>query len=536
MSDDAPSTALTVQPQRALRTPVEDLLPVYDSARFDHMGRIASVMAKASLVPDTLKGNGYEEAAANCFQVVELADRWGYSPFAVAQCASVVHGKLMLEGKLVAAVLESKLGIELNHYYTGEWGQDDYRIFVTDTDLTAEQIAGLKPHIKMPGIKIIDGSVGEWKTKEKNGATKGNWISQPDMQLQYRGDRTWAKAFKSAIMLGVLTEDDMDAFSDRQESRRPSLSAGPDLAALENARQSMVAAPEKQSAATVVVQPDPPTKGEDQTQSPEATAEESHVEPDPGHAEDAAQTTAPHGEVYLLAGEPVGDDGKFPTYKDGKPFSRASEKAAGRLKAYDLHTPVQESGEAERPTPTASAPTAEAGPATSASAKPASDPSPGPVVSGPESLASGSESSTEAIFSDIDDPNPGEINELEPVDPLIAAMTELNGANSGREIKDIMGRTSASEAFKSADDNGRMLVRQAAWDRYSELHNRGVEDGRVTLDVMFMSLWIEFGATTKLQVDQMWAAFFQGDVYKGLNDGWKRALAALITKRKAVLP
>jgi hypothetical protein len=126
----------------------------------------------------------------------------------------VVHGKLMLEGKLVAAVLESKLGIELNHYYTGEWGKDDYRIYVTDADLSDEQIAGLKPHIKFPGIRIVDGSVGEWKTLEKDRSTKGNWKNQPDVQLQYRGDRTWARLFKSAIMLGVVTDDEIEAFAD----------------------------------------------------------------------------------------------------------------------------------------------------------------------------------------------------------------------------------------------------------------------------------------------------------------------------------
>jgi hypothetical protein len=45
-------------------------------------------MARPASCPTRLKGSSFEEAQANCFQVVELADRWGYSPFAVAQCAS----------------------------------------------------------------------------------------------------------------------------------------------------------------------------------------------------------------------------------------------------------------------------------------------------------------------------------------------------------------------------------------------------------------------------------------------------------------
>jgi hypothetical protein len=407
MADDAPSTALTIQQPRALRTPVEDLVPVFDTNRFEHYGRIATVMARASLVPDSLKGSSFDEAQANCFQVAELADRWGYSPFAVAQCASIVYGKLMVEGKLVAAVLASKLGIELNHYYTGEWGKDDYRIYVTDADLSDEQIAGLKPHIKFPGIRIVDGSVGEWKTLEKDRSTKGNWKNQPDVQLQYRGDRTWARLFQPAIMLGVVTDDEIEAFAGRQESRRPSLAAGPDVAALENARLSLVAGPEKQSAPPTVVQAEPPAQDQDPAPSGAATAEETHAETPTGDAEDAVKTTAPHGEVYLLAAEAIGDDGKFTTYKDGKPFSRASEKAAGRLKAYDLHPPVQEETAAplerpRRPRRLAASP---------ASHRPrtASDGRWLRSFSGPGEPTSdarpASASSTAAIFSDIDAPS-----------------------------------------------------------------------------------------------------------------------------------
>ena len=43
-------------------------------------------------------------------------------PFAVAQCCSVVHGKLVYEGKLVAAVLDAKLGVRLTYAnLTGEF-------------------------------------------------------------------------------------------------------------------------------------------------------------------------------------------------------------------------------------------------------------------------------------------------------------------------------------------------------------------------------------------------------------------------------
>jgi hypothetical protein len=39
--------------------------------------------------------------------VIEAAMRWGMSPFAVAQETSVIQGKLMFSGKLVAAAIQT---------------------------------------------------------------------------------------------------------------------------------------------------------------------------------------------------------------------------------------------------------------------------------------------------------------------------------------------------------------------------------------------------------------------------------------------
>ena len=54
--------------------------------------------------------------------VVEMAMRFGMSPFAVAQCTSVIQGKMMLEGKLVAAALHASgaLKTRLDYVYAGE--------------------------------------------------------------------------------------------------------------------------------------------------------------------------------------------------------------------------------------------------------------------------------------------------------------------------------------------------------------------------------------------------------------------------------
>ena len=63
---------------------------------------LAEMMARGKMMPEHLRGS-----AGDCLMVVEQAMRWRMSPFAVAQCTSSVKGKLMYEGKLVAAAVET---------------------------------------------------------------------------------------------------------------------------------------------------------------------------------------------------------------------------------------------------------------------------------------------------------------------------------------------------------------------------------------------------------------------------------------------
>ncbi len=81
---------------RAAVPALNSLMP----ANLEQAMALANIMAKGRLVPSHL-----QNAPADCLLVIEQAMRWGMSPFAVAQCTSVIKGKLMFEGKLVAAVV-----------------------------------------------------------------------------------------------------------------------------------------------------------------------------------------------------------------------------------------------------------------------------------------------------------------------------------------------------------------------------------------------------------------------------------------------
>lgn len=203
---------------------VVDAVPLLDTSKFEHMQRIAAGMARSTLIPDSLREEGkkddkqqlpFERVVANCFLIVNQAVRWGLDPFSVAQAVSVVHGKLCYEGKLVAAVIQAKLGFNLHHHFTGEG--ESMRVYLSDKPLSDEVVATLRPGIRRPDMRLFDGSVSEWKTT----GTGTPWTPKNFVRmLIYRGTRDWCRIYEPALMLGVYTPDEMMDMSDNARAVR----------------------------------------------------------------------------------------------------------------------------------------------------------------------------------------------------------------------------------------------------------------------------------------------------------------------------
>jgi hypothetical protein len=184
-------------------------LSIFDSGAFESLYRVAEALAKSSLVPNTLQGANVEQTAANCLRVVEQSARWQLSPFAVCDCASVVHGRLMWEGKLVAAVIEAQLGIRLSYAYSGS---GENRKVIVSGQFSDE-----------PEPRTIEGTVSQWKTTG-NGSPWEN-ANNHERQLAYRGAREWARRHAPAVMLGVYTPDEFDPEEMRNVTPRKGLVA-----------------------------------------------------------------------------------------------------------------------------------------------------------------------------------------------------------------------------------------------------------------------------------------------------------------------
>jgi hypothetical protein len=149
--------------------------------------RLAEMMARGKLVPDHLRNS-----PGDCLMVVEQAGRWGMSPFAVEQCTSVIQGKLMFEGKLVAAALHTSgaLATRLSYDYSGEGAGRVVRV-------SAVLAGETEP-------RFVDVRLADAKTTNKM------WTTQPDQQLAYHGARVWARRYAPEVMLGVYAPEEME--------------------------------------------------------------------------------------------------------------------------------------------------------------------------------------------------------------------------------------------------------------------------------------------------------------------------------------
>jgi hypothetical protein len=173
--------------------------------------QLAKLMSDSGLVPKHLVGQ-----PANCFMVIEQATRWGMSPFAVAQCTSVIGGKLMYEGKLVAAVINARgeLAERLNYRFDGSGDARSCTAYgrVKGEDTPREVTCVLR----------------DVRT------TQACWKQQPDMQLSYSAARHWARRHLPEVMLGVYSPDEfaetvaprqLEAANDTAAPKAPSATA-----------------------------------------------------------------------------------------------------------------------------------------------------------------------------------------------------------------------------------------------------------------------------------------------------------------------
>jgi hypothetical protein len=171
-----------LQQQARTFTPI-DLL---QDSNFDKLWRMAEALANSALsVPKELKGN-----IGDCLAIVTQAMIWGLNPFAVAQKAHVINGKLGYEAQLVNAVVMQSGAIKGS--FTYEFNGDSCRVGAVlrgETEITW----------------------GEWLSAATV-TTKNSplWKTNPKQQMGYLQVKNWARAYCPGAVLGVYSADELE--------------------------------------------------------------------------------------------------------------------------------------------------------------------------------------------------------------------------------------------------------------------------------------------------------------------------------------
>jgi len=531
---------------------VQHVQPLFDTARFEHFQRAAKALMHSTLLPDSVRGDSPEQCFSNLILVGEMADRFKMPMTALAQCISIVHGKMMIEGKAISAALTSTMSTELHYHYTGERGTDAYRVYVSDKsfdDLTDEQLAALAPDRYPRGYRMIDGSVGEWKTFVKNSTTqaKPNWTGGATRnQLAYRGAREWARLYEPGVILGVYSEDEIDAYDARVVhvqtvdatgatisagfaplTAQPTVDAGVDTTAEPETVDAAVE-PESTEGPASQGEAAPAEPADDAQQakpkrtrnrarddspgevgSEEITAEEIDSRPMRG------DTPAPD-EIYWLEGDAWDDKGKRQTYKNGEPFSRAGPKARLPMFPRSIHDQPDDALEAVR----------EAEPELTDQAE--------------RDHAGMTEEGERPIESDADftdDDFPGDSEAEDPLAAFGAYQAGIRSLNDWGAIKQALSALTKTDAWKVAteSDEGRAEIRKArvsAWCRNVELMQAGNAGALRDFinDLTAFRCWME----TTEDADALlgsWQTLIRQPVYTSLRDDQKGPFERLVAAR-----
>lgn len=161
-------------------------------SRFEQLQKVANLMAAASLIPKHLRSGPKEQTIANCFLVANQALLWGMDPFAVASETYEIQGKLGFQGKLVAAVINSRAGLKGSLLYSFEGQGDGLTVTVSGT-LEGER----EP-------RTVTLSVKDAKT------SNSMWTKDPEQKLVYSGSVKWARRHAPEVVLGVMSDDDLE--------------------------------------------------------------------------------------------------------------------------------------------------------------------------------------------------------------------------------------------------------------------------------------------------------------------------------------
>lgn len=161
---------------------------------FALLQRKACALAASDFMPQEFKGN-----VAKCMIALELSERIGATPIAVAQNMYEVYGKPSWSSSFIISAINSsgKFPRGLRFEKSGEIGTAERTCFAYAIDEFGDRVEG--PPASMQMAKD-EGWLGKKGSK---------WLTMPELMLMYRAATFFGRLYSPEIMNGMHTSEEI---------------------------------------------------------------------------------------------------------------------------------------------------------------------------------------------------------------------------------------------------------------------------------------------------------------------------------------
>lgn len=170
--------------------PIENWL---NKDKFNQMVRVASMLSKSQLVPQT-----YQNRPEDCLIAFDMASRIGVNPLMVMQNLYVVKGKPSWSGQACMALINASGNFtDVKHNYFGKEGTDERGCYVSALRAgTLEEIEGVKVTMAM--------------AKAEGWTSNPKWRNMPELMLAYRASAFFARVYCPEMLMGCQMTDEVE--------------------------------------------------------------------------------------------------------------------------------------------------------------------------------------------------------------------------------------------------------------------------------------------------------------------------------------
>lgn len=183
----------------AVATTEQNAAPVTQSAeaeRFGLMQRQARMFAMSPLIPEALRKGSPEQAMANCYIAMSIADRMGEDRMTVMQNIHIIHGTAGFKSSYMIARANA----------SGKFSEEiDWEERLDGGNLTVTAFATLAKTGRR-----VEMSVDMAMAKAEGWTTNKKYQTMPKVMLRYRSAAFLIRLYAPEVMLGHQTADEIE--------------------------------------------------------------------------------------------------------------------------------------------------------------------------------------------------------------------------------------------------------------------------------------------------------------------------------------